>query len=213
MQLPLVCVGLLIATPVAADPLIDVRVDSDRDLGDFARLVDRVEQPAGLLAVRAVPTLGLESGDLVVGINGRPTSSFPAEDLRSGRSSIIYLDVRRGTSNVVLRLSVKSSQERIAMSRDELKRQLNLQGRGGFRQLTEKGKPTAVRIDGRWLADGASGATIFMIDGKLIRTVDEAAGALAAAAKDEAAKRIVFELTRLDRRPYWLQIDLAEPKR
>ncbi len=193
-------VVVVLARSVHAEP--GVLSVSQKELADaFDRLLEKLDEPVGLVARVALPRLGLAAGDVVRAINGASPLYDRATDRSDvGYRSVLWLDIVRRGRPLVIRLQVALDGTSQAMSRDRLLdciASLRTSRDDLLAQVMRGGSPSGV------LVRFAPGLTL-LLPGDVVRKVNGAAvttgdGLIEALDRGKDRPAITIELERLGR--------------
>jgi len=163
---------VMVAATAHADQLTAVSIGARQVPVAFEKLVEKRDEPVGLVALTNIPELALTKGDVVQTINGHAASLRPDWTLTTlPPAAVVYLDVLRGDKRITVRVNVKFDQEQQAtIDRDDFDRMVERSSdipESVFHPTTRDGVPSGVF---------ATRAVDYLAleSGDIIRTVDGA---------------------------------------
>lgn len=212
----LIVVAFVLVGHVAhAEPMVMVKATPQQVSDGLAALAEQLDEPVGLVAKAAIPALGLAKGDLVRAIDGRRALRDDIGGEGAGSGPVVYLDVRRGARDLVVRVEVEIGTLECHAGRAYFERELyevRQYTDVALAPVTHAGRPVGV-LARMPFAGGEpileEGDVVRRVDGTAVTTPMQLLDALDAA-KDHA--RIALDIERLDH-PVTITVVLEdEPK-
>ena len=197
MKRSVLVLALLMVSGVArAETMTTVRLSEQELEQGLHGLAVQLDEPIGMRAVTDLPKLGLVRGDIVIAIDGHRALGV-AYGLLPGDQPVIYLDVRRGTRDLVVRVKVQLGPIEHHDRRDEFQHAVARQREftdEAFSPVTRAGRPSGVlvRLPLPMELPLEEDDLVRRVDGKPVTTGAELLAALDAA-KADAKVRIDLE--------------------
>ena len=192
-----------------AEPMTAVKVTESELRGALVALTEQLDEPVGLRVTSDRPKLGLLHGDVVVAIDGQcPLGGLGMWD---ERRPIVYLDVRRGKRELVVRVQVVIGTLERDLERESFERTIAEQRQfvdTVFVPATRGGSPSGVMVRMPTFDLGfEQGDLVRRVDGKAVTTGTELLDALDAAKADA---KLQIDVERLGQ-PVQVTLVLEDP--